>query len=231
MKNTLLYLTCPARAAFVLVDELTDLLGAAGVQTQVLKYGGTTKTHDGFIVLACPQGFPQPFIEQIHRDPEITDYVLCDGMSTQPISTYEGDSSMTTNQRACVQQSEDVKDGCVEEQAHVPAGFTLLASPVLLLTLADGRFIARVYSEAYQTDGILVYEDNYEVTFFSADEALIQALYIFREGIHLLAVCDPTVSAAHADAIEYVRSLWWAEETSRIRTMVAARSEQGGKHD
>jgi len=215
MKNTLLYLTCPARAAFVLVDELTDLLGAAGVQTQVLKYGGTTKTHDGFIVLACPQGFPQPFIEQIHRDPEITDYVLCDGMST-----YEGDTSMTTNQRECV-----------EEQAHVPAGFTLLASPVLLLTLADGRFIARVYSEAYQTDGILVYEDNYEVTFFSADEALIQALYIFREGIHLLAVCDPTVSAAHADAIEYVRSLWWAEETSRIRTMVAARSEQGGKHD
>lgn len=220
MKNTLLYLTCPARAAFVLVDELTDLLGAAGVQTQVLKYGSTTKTHDGFIVLACPQGFPKHFIEQIHRDPEITDYVLCDGMSTQPISTYEGDTSMTTNQRECV-----------EEQAHVPAGFTLLASPVLLLTLADGRFIARVYSEAYQTDGILVYEDNHEVTFFSADEAFIQALYIFREGIHLLAVCDPTVSAAHADAIEYVRSLWWAEETSRIRTMVAARSEQGGKHD
>ena len=218
--NTLLYLSCPARAAFALVDELTDVLNASGIQAQVLKYGGMTKTHDGFIMLACPQGFPQPFIEQIHRDPEITDYVLCDGMSTQPISTYEGDTSMTTNQRECV-----------EEQAHVPAGFTLLASPVLLLTLADGRFIARVYSEAYQTDGILVYEDNYEVTFFSADEALIQALYIFREGIHLLAVCDPTVSAAHADAIEYVRSLWWAEETSRIRTMVAARSEQGGKHD
>jgi len=195
----------------VLVDELTDLLGAAGVQTQVLKYGSTTKTHDGFIVLACPQGFPKHFIEQIHRDPEITDYVLCDGMSTQPISTYEGDTSMTTNQRECV-----------EEQAHVPAGFTLLASPVLLLTPGDGRYIVRVHAQDYQADGILVYEDNQEVAFFSADEAIIQAMYILREARQLLPACDPTVSPAHEDAMEYIRSLWWAEETRKTRAFVDA---------
>ena len=93
-----------------------------------------------------------------------------------------------------------------QEQAQLPVGFVPLAAPMLLLTPGDGRYIARVYAEDYQTDGILVYEDGLEVAFFSADEAIIQAMYILREAWQLLPACDPTMSPAHADAVEYVRS-------------------------
>ena len=92
-----------------------------------------------------------------------------------------------------------------QEQAQLPVGFVQLAAPMLLLTPGDGRFIARVYAEDYQTDGILVYEDCLEVAFFSADEAVIQAMYILREAWQLLPACDPTISLNHADAMEYIR--------------------------
>ena len=201
--NTLLYLSCPARAAFALVDELTDVLNASGIQAQVLKYGITTKAHDGFIMLGCPQGFPKHFVEQIHQDLEITDYVLCQNTSDQT----EGDTPMTTmtNQREIVRQDEDAANVCLAEQVQLPVGFVQLAAPMLLLGPGDGRYIVRVYAEDYQTDGILVYEDCLEVAFFSADEAVIQAMYILREAWPLLAACDPTISLAHADAMQYIR--------------------------
>jgi len=93
-----------------------------------------------------------------------------------------------------------------QEQAQLPVGFVQLAAPMLLLTPGDGRYIARVYAEDYQTDGVLVYEDRLEVAFFSADEAIIQAMYILREAWQLLPACDPMVSPAHADAMEYIRA-------------------------
>ena len=77
MRCNVLYLTCPPRSARSLVDELMDELAAAHVQARVLKYGVTTKAHDGFILIASPQEFPRAFVERLQQDDEITDYVLC----------------------------------------------------------------------------------------------------------------------------------------------------------
>ena len=92
-----------------------------------------------------------------------------------------------------------------QEQAQLPAGFTLLATPLALLGPQDGRYIARVYAEDCQSEGVLIYEHNLEVLFSIPDEAIIQAMYILREAWPLLAACDPTISLAHADAMQYIR--------------------------
>jgi len=92
-----------------------------------------------------------------------------------------------------------------QEQAQLPAGFTLLATPLALLGPQDGRYIARVYAEDCQSEGILIYEHNLEVLFSIPDEAIIQAMYILREAWPLLAACDSTTSLTLADAMQYIR--------------------------
>jgi len=59
------------------VDELMDVLVAAQVPARVLKYGVTTKAHEGFMMIVSPQEFPHTFIERLRQDEEIMDYVLC----------------------------------------------------------------------------------------------------------------------------------------------------------
>jgi len=92
-----------------------------------------------------------------------------------------------------------------QEQAQLPAGFTLLATPLALLGPQDGRYIARVFAQDCQSEGILIYEDDHEILFSTADEAIIQAMYILREAWPLLAACDSTISLTHADAMQYIR--------------------------
>ena len=92
-----------------------------------------------------------------------------------------------------------------QEQAQLPAGFTLLATPLALLGPQDGRYIARVFAQDCQSEGILIYEDDHEILFSTADEAVIEAMYILREAWQLLPACDPTISLNHADAMEYIR--------------------------
>jgi len=60
-----------------LVDELMNELEAAQVPARVLKYGATTKAHDGFMLLVSPQEFPRDFVTRLQQDAEITDYVVC----------------------------------------------------------------------------------------------------------------------------------------------------------
>ena len=93
-----------------------------------------------------------------------------------------------------------------QEQTQLPACFTLLATPLALLGPQDGRYIARVFAQDCQSEGILIYEDDHEILFSTADEAVVEAMYILREAWPLLAVCDPTISLNHADAMEYLRS-------------------------
>lgn len=77
MNSSLLFLTCSPRLAGSLIDELMDVLAAAQVPAHVLKYGVTTKAHDGFMIIVSPQEFPPTFVERLRQDAEITDYVLC----------------------------------------------------------------------------------------------------------------------------------------------------------
>jgi len=77
MKCNVLYLSCPPRSALPLVDELMDVLVAAQVPARVLKYGVTTKAHEGFMMIVSLQEFPHTFIERLRQDEEIMDYVLC----------------------------------------------------------------------------------------------------------------------------------------------------------
>ncbi len=77
MKCNVLYLSCPPRSARPLVDELMEELAAAHVPARVLKYGATTKAHNGFMLIVSPQEFPHTFVERLRQDAEITDFVEC----------------------------------------------------------------------------------------------------------------------------------------------------------
>lgn len=77
MRGNILYLSCPPRSARSLVDELMDELAVAQVSARVLKYGVTTKAHEGFMLIVSPQEFPHAFVERLRQDAEITDFVLC----------------------------------------------------------------------------------------------------------------------------------------------------------
>lgn len=81
--SELLILNCPPRVAKDLTYELMDKLEEAHVSAQTLLYGITTKAHDGFVILQCSQSFPGDFIQRIHKDEEITDYILCQNITME----------------------------------------------------------------------------------------------------------------------------------------------------
>ena len=89
MRCNVLYLSCPPRSARPLVDELMEELAVAHIQARVLKYGATTKAHDGFMLIVSPQDFPRTFVERLQQDAEITDYVLCSDDEPGSISAAE----------------------------------------------------------------------------------------------------------------------------------------------
>jgi hypothetical protein len=72
-----LYLSCLARYASVLAEELTDLFAANKTAT-ILSYGITPKQPEGFVVTAWPSGIPPKFLEKLKRDSNILEYVVYD---------------------------------------------------------------------------------------------------------------------------------------------------------
>ncbi len=106
---------------------------------------------------------------------------------------------------------------------HVPFGFVLQAEPAPLLTPKDGRYIVRaIDEESGGAEGILIYEDYHLVTFLTADEVATHLAYLMREGVSLISAMNPALSEAHALGMEYMRSLWWQEETRKTRALVNA---------
>jgi hypothetical protein len=63
-----------------LVDELEDLLQAAGMKVSILKYGMTSKERQSFLVLTCDEGIPPSFESKLQRDSDIADYVIYDAL-------------------------------------------------------------------------------------------------------------------------------------------------------
>jgi hypothetical protein len=88
----LLFITCPPRVAKFLMSELEDKLAEQHSPARVVKYGVMCKNEHGFIVLACPHpdGFPSNFLDNIHRDEEISGYVLVTSDDQQATGETEG---------------------------------------------------------------------------------------------------------------------------------------------
>ncbi len=112
------------------------------------------------------------------------------------------------------------QDEQVIEPPRLPHTFILKAEAVPLLSSGDGRWIARVYDTLSETEGLLIFEDDTEVAYLTADEAISTTGYLIREANTLLAVCDVTRSESHARTVDQVRSLWWAEETRKARAIL-----------
>ncbi|MBA2676815.1 MAG: hypothetical protein H0U76_00210 [Ktedonobacteraceae bacterium] len=107
------------------------------------------------------------------------------------------------------------------EPPQLPADFILMTDAQPLITALDVRWVARVFDKQSGTEGLLIYEDNREVAHLTADETIGMLSYLIREASALLPVCDPTISAAHAQTMEQLRSLWWMEETRKARAVLA----------
>ena len=107
------------------------------------------------------------------------------------------------------------------EPPQLPADFILMTDAQPLITALDVRWVARVFDKQSGTEGLLIYEDNREVAHLTADEIVGMLSYLIREASALLPVCDPTISATHAQTMEQLRSLWWTEETRKARAVLA----------
>lgn len=113
------------------------------------------------------------------------------------------------------------------EPPRLPDDFILMTDAQPLLSALDGRWVARVFDTQSDTEGLLVYEDNRTVAHLTADETIGMLTYIIREAAALLSVCNPTLSEAHAETITHLRSLWWAQEAHKARTLLATIETQG----
>lgn len=122
----------------------------------------------------------------------------------------------TNNQRPIWQE----ENGEGNEFPLVPVRYTLRAAPVPLISANDGRWIARVVHEESDDEGILIYEDDHEIIFLTADETAMSLAYLLREAWNLIPEVNPTLSTLHARAVEQMRSLWWMEETRKARALV-----------
>lgn len=106
------------------------------------------------------------------------------------------------------------------EQPRLPSDFVLTAQAMPLLTPNDGRWIARVFHIPSESEGLLIFEDQYEVVYFTSDEIVTSVAYTIREVPALLATCDVTFSDAHARTVDHLRSVWWKEETRKARAIL-----------
>lgn len=119
-------------------------------------------------------------------------------------------------------------EGAVEEiqEPCVPLGYSLRAAPAPLISVNDGRWIARASYDESGEEGILIYEDAQAMLFLTADEVAMQIAYLMREAWNLIPEVDTTLSEAHTRAIEVMRSLWWFEETRKARAVVLSPQEE-----
>jgi hypothetical protein len=66
---------CDKRHVQALVEEFADLKGKEGIELEVLLYGITQKTHDGFLLLELKQPLPEGVYTNLVIDDNIVDYV------------------------------------------------------------------------------------------------------------------------------------------------------------
>ena len=112
------------------------------------------------------------------------------------------------------------QDEQVIEPPRLPHNFILRTEAQPLLSSGDGRWIACVYDTLSETQGLLIFEDDMEVAYLTADEAISTTGYFIREANTLLSACDVTYSESHARTVDQVRSMWWAEETRKARAIL-----------
>ena len=104
--------------------------------------------------------------------------------------------------------------GASSRSTGLPEGFILMTDAQPLLSVLDCRWIAHVFEIQSGTEGLLLYEDNREVAHLTADETIGMLPMLFVRRVLSCPVCDPTISAAHAQTMEQLRSLWWMQETT-----------------
>jgi len=125
---------------------------------------------------------------------------------------------MTTCNKIPVWQQDEQMDPIPPPQ--LPPGFVLKAEAIPLLGIYDGRWIARVYHSLSATEGLLIFEDQEEVVYLTADEAISSLAYFIREAAVLLPLCNVTRSDTHARTLEHLQTLWWMEEKHKARVVL-----------
>ncbi len=126
---------------------------------------------------------------------------------------------MTTLSKIPVWQQDEQGDPIPPPQ--LPPDFILRAEAIPLMSVNDGRWIARVYHSLSATEGLLIFEDQEKVVYLTPDEAISSLAYFIREAAVLIPLCDATLSQTHLRTIQNLHALWLMEEKHKARAVLA----------
>ncbi len=126
---------------------------------------------------------------------------------------------MTTGNKIPVWQQDEQVSPIAPPQ--LPPHFVLKAEAIPLMSVNDGRWIARVYHSLSATEGLLIFEDQEKVVYLTPDEAISSLAYFIREAAVLIPLCDATLSQTHLRTIQNLYALWLMEEKHKARAVLA----------
>lgn len=88
---------------------------------------------------------------------------------------------------------------------RIPESYHALSSSAPLLSLNDEQWVCRVYAEAYQEAGLLIFTDGQEVAFLTSKEAVTLLGMQLSWATTLLAECGATYRGKHAVSLQGIR--------------------------
>lgn len=178
-----------------LAEEATQHLTEVGGITTLLSYGITPKQQHGYIVLEAARGIPLRFFSWLQNEPDITDYLVYD------VSSFE-------QERMAVEECGVYQYEPRLEAPDLPRGYSLLTEPISLDRPSDELWMAHVRSDKqHEGEGILVYGEDHQFFFFTAEETMNIIAYLCSQITPLLASCSPEFLQApqHAGKLMLVR--------------------------
>ena len=222
-----------------LLDELKHQL--AEQAATILLYGVTNQRREGFIVVEAARGIPTTVQHWLAARPDILECVVYDVPSWETEREAPSELSLALHLALLilerhyqiipdeagglrlVPRDENAEKPETIGPPRLPKGYTAIGQPVPLLSPRDSRWIVRARGE--EGEGILIYEDQRCVVFLIADEALSALSSLMQEALTLAQHGSPEFVERHAQTLSQLRSLWWAEETDRVRAWLTALSE------
>lgn len=174
------FLTCPPDRTMVsqLADEAEHRLTEAGGIATILSYGIAPKQKNGYIVLDAARGVPLAFFSWLREEPDVLDYIVYD------VPCYEQERQVIATQGSQWYAPQ-------LDAPELPSRYSLLAEPISLDRPSDELWLARVSRHTpYEGEGILVYGEDHEFFFFTAEEAVNITAYLLAQARPVIARCS-----------------------------------------
>jgi hypothetical protein len=147
-----------------LVDAWSGKLQAENVPTVTLTYGILTKSSLSIIAFECYQPVPRVILEALHNDTSIIGFMVYDvaSLALQELHIMQPYSGSHDQDLPSVMRTDT-------PTTEPPTDYVLISKPQPLLSPYDERWIGRALGP--DGVGILIYEHQRAICFFTADEA------------------------------------------------------------